>query len=321
MKRFVLSCIAAVGVIASMTIAAQTFPQRPVRIVVPYGAGTATDTLTRTIAQHLTEAWGQPVVVENLPGANGTIATASVAKAAPDGYTLIMVAANHMINASLYKNLTYDPVKDFRAIARIGQIPFVLCVNPSVPASTLNEFVALAKQRPGQINYVSPGSGSPAHLSTEMLKTSAGINLVHVPYKNAGQALTDLIGGQVQASFVVESAALPHIRSGKLRPLAISSPARSANLPDVPTTAELGYKGVEVVSWIGLAGPAGLPDDIVNATSAQVTKIMQIPAVRDRILGAGIALVPAGPDEFGAYMASEHEKWAKAVKDSGATLD
>lgn len=321
MKRFSLSCIAAVGLITSMAVAAQTFPVRAVRIVVPYGSGTATDTLTRTIAQHLTDAWGQPVVVENLPGANGTIATGAVAKAAPDGYTLIMVAANHMINASLYKNLTYDPVKDFRAIARVGQIPFVLCVNPSVPVTTLSEFVALAKQRPGQINYVSPGSGSPAHLSMEMLKTAAGINVVHVPYKNAGQALTDLIGGQAQASFVVESSAIPQIKTGKLRALAISSPIRSPNLPDVPSVSELGYNGVEVVSWIGLAGPARMPDDVVNAISVQVAKIMQIPAVRDRIVGAGITLVPAGPDEFGAYMASEHEKWAKAVKDSGATLD
>ena len=321
MKRIVSWWLCVFAVFTSSAIAAEAFPTRTVRIVVPYAAGTATDTLARTFAQQLGEAWGQPGVVENLLGANGTIATAGVAKAAPDGYTLLMIAANHVISASLYKSLSYDAVKDFRAIARIGEVPFVLCVNPSVPATTLAEFVALAKKQPGKINYVSPGNGTPGHLAMEMLKTASGIDVVHLPYKAAGQALTDLLGGQVQASFIVESSAIPQIKAGKLRALAISSTTRSAQLPDVPSLAETGYKGFEVVSWIGLAGPAKLPDDVVSAISAQVLRIVQLPAIRERIVAAGITVFPAGADEFGAYIAREHVKWAKAVKDSGATLD
>ena len=220
---------------------AETWPSRAVRLVVPYPPGTATDALSRTVADKLGQAWGQPVVVENQPGANGTIATAAVARATPDGYTLVMIAANHVINASLYRNLPYDDLKDFRAIARIGNAAFVLAVNPSLPAKTVGELVALAKQQPGKLFYASPSNGSPGHLAMEMLKTMSGANLVHVPYKGAAQATTDLIGGQVQVGFVVESSAIPHIKSGKLNALGISSATRSPTLPDVPTIAEGGF--------------------------------------------------------------------------------
>ena len=300
---------------------AQTYPSRPVRLVVPYSSGSATDVLARTVAQKLGEAWKQSVFVEDRTGANGTIATNLVAKAPPDGYTLIMIAANHVINASLYKKLPYDDIKDFRAIARIGRASFVLCVNPRVPVKTLGELVDLAKREPGKINYASPGNGTPGHLAMEMIKTLSGANLVHVPYKGAAQANTDLVGGQVQVGFVVESSAIPLIQAGKLRPLAISSAARSPKLPDVPTVAESGYPGFDVVSWIGLAGPAGMPDDIVKMISTEVLKIVNTQEVTARIVSLGLTLFPAPADEFARYMVSEHAKWGKAVKESGATID
>lgn len=300
---------------------AQGYPTHPVRLVVPYAAGTATDVLARTVAERLSATWGQPVVVENLPGANGTIATAQVAKAAPDGYTLLMVAANHVINASLYRSLTYDSVKDFRALARVGEASFVLCVNPAVPAKSVAELVALAKAQPGKINYASPGSGTPGHLAMEMLKTRTGADIVHVPYKNAGQVATDLVGGQIQAAFIVESTAIPLIQSGKLRPLGMSGARRSSRLPDVPTIAEAGYADFDVVSWIGLAGPARMPPEIVSAISAAVLKAVDTPEVSGRITGLGLTPFPASADVFATYMAAEQEKWADAVRRSGAKLD
>lgn len=300
---------------------AQAYPSKQVRLMVPYSTGSATDVLSRVVAQKLTDAWGQSVIVENQPGANGIPATSTVAKAAPDGYTLIMIAANHVANATLYSKLPYDTVRDFRAIARIGQVPFVLCVHPSLPTQSLQEFVALAKQKPGQINYSSPGNGTPGHLSMELLKTMAGIDVAHVPYKGAAQALTDMLGGQVPAGFVVVAAAIPQIRNGKLRALAISSAQRSPQLPELASFDELGYKGFDVVSWIGLAGPAGLTGDVVNKISAETLKILQLPDVRERILAAGVEIVPASADDFGAYIAKEHAKWGKLVKDSGAKLD
>ena len=311
--------------IASLSAApaagAQPFPTHSIRLMVPYSPGSATDVLARTMAQKLGEAWNQPVVVENQPGANGTIATATVAKAPPDGYTLIMIAANHVINASLYQNLPYDDIKDFSALARIGQAAFVLCANPALPVKTLADLVALAKQQPGKINYSSPGNGTPGHLAMEMIKTLSGANIVHVPYKGAAQATTDLVSGQVQVGFVVESTAIPLIKSDKLRALAVSSSARSRQLPDVPTVAEGGYRGFDVVSWIGLAGPAHMPSEVVNAISTEALKVLNTPEVSSRITGLGLTAFPAGAHEFAAYMATEHARWAKAVKDSGARID
>jgi len=313
---------AAAGLLTvTSTALAQTYPTHAVRLMVPYSTGSATDVLSRVVAQKFSDAWGQSVIVDNQPGANGIPATATVAKAAPDGYTLIMIAANHVANASLYSKLPYDTVKDFRAIARIGQVPFVLCVHPSLPVQSVKDLVALAKQHPGQINYTSPGNGTPGHLSMELFKTMAGVNLAHVPYKGAAQALTDMLGGQVPAGFVVVASALPQIRNGKLRPLAISSAKRSPQLPDVASFDELGYKGFDVVSWIGLAGPAGLPNDIVAKISAETLKVVQMPDVRERINAAGVEIVPAPAEEFGPYIAREHAKWSKLVKDSGAKLD
>lgn len=320
--RIVASLALPLALVAVDAAAQQAaYPSKPVRLVIPFAPGASTDILSRLAADELSRRLGQPFVSENVTGAGGTIGTGQVAKAAPDGYTLMMVAANHVINASLYRSLPYDAVRDFRGIARIGQASFVLCANPALPAKTLPELVAYARQNPGKVNYSSPGNGTPGHLAMEMLKTQGGINIVHVPYKGAAQATTDLIGGQVQVGFVVESSAIPQIKAGKLVPLAISSAARSANLPEVPTVAESGFPGFDVVSWIGLAGPAAMPDALVDSIGAAVLKILANPEVTAKIAATGITPVPAGPAVFGPYIASEHGKWAKAVKDSGATLD
>jgi len=298
----------------------QAYPTRSVTLVVPYSAGTATDTLARVLADKLAAAWGQPIVVRNQPGANGTIATAGVARAEPDGYTLIMIAANHVINTSLYENLPYDDLKDFRAIARIANAAFVLCVNPSMPVKTVAELVDFSKRRPGELNYSSPGNGSPGHLGMEMLKRISGADLTHIAYKGAAQATADLIGGQVQAGYVVESSAIPQIGTGKLRALAISSKTRSAKVPEVPTIAEAGYSDGDFVSWIGIAAPAQVPPAIVEKISADMIKIVNNPEVRDRIVDIGLTPFAAPAGEFEAYMKSEHQKWATVVKNSGATL-
>ena len=321
MKRIPGTLAAAVMALTGAQGMAQSYPTHPVKLMVPYSTGSATDVLSRVLAQKLSDAWGQSVIVDNQPGANGIPGTATVAKASPDGYTLIMIAANHVANASLYSRLPYDTVKDFRAIARVGQVPFVLCVHPSLPVHSVKELVALAKQHPGQINYTSPGNGTPGHLSMELFKTMAGINLAHVPYKGAAQALTDMLGGQVPTGFVVVATAIPQIRNNKLRALAISSAKRSPQLPDVASFEELGYKGFDVVSWIGLAGPAGLPNDLVAKISSETLKIVQTAEVRDRLLAIGVEPVPANAEEFGAYIAREHAKWSRLVKDSGAKLD
>ena len=321
MKLLALGCLGVAGFAVPLVAAAQQYPARPVRVIVPYSAGTATDVLSRTVAQKLGDLWGQAVVVENMPGANGTTATALVARADPDGYTLLMIAANHVANSSLYKTLPYDTLKDFKAVARIGHASFVLCAHPKLPVKTVGEFASYAKAHPGEINYSSPGNGTPGHLAMEMLKTMSGINAVHVPYKGAAQATTDLVGGQVQSGFVVQSTAIPHIKAGRLHALAISSGTRSDKLPDVPTIAESGYPGFDLVSWIGLIAPANVPTDILAKISADVMKVIDMPEVRDRLAGIGITPFPAPASEFGPYIEIEYKKWSKLVKDSGAKLD
>ena len=217
--------------------------------------------------------------------------------------------------------MPYDAVKDFRAIARIGYVDFVLCVHPSLPVKSLRDFIAFAKKKQGEINYASPGSGTPGHLAMELLKPMSGIRLVHIPYKGAAQALTDVLGGQVVASFIVGPAAIPQIKGGRLRALAISSAKRSPQLPDVPSAEESGYVGFDIVAWIGFAGPAGLSNEVVTKISGDVLAAINLPDVRERILAAGVEPAPAGSDEFGIYIAKERAKWTKLVKDSGAKLD
>lgn len=306
---------------ASLSAFAQAYPERPVRIVVPLSTGSATDTLTRLIAQKLSDQWGKPVVVENLPGANGIVGTESVVRAPADGYTLVMIAANHVINASLYTKLPFDTLRDVKPVVRIAFTPLVLAVHPSVAANSVREFIELAKAKPGQVNYGSAGSGSATHLAGEMFKSMSGAAITHVPYKAISQAQSDLLGGQIQSMFVVLSAAIPQVNAGKLRALGVTSSKRMPQLPQVPTIDEAGVKGYEVASWIGLAAPAGTPDDIVNKIHADVAKLASQPDFVQRIQGNGLELALMAPREFGDFMAKDQAKWAEVVKQSGARLE
>ena len=300
---------------------AQAYPAKPVRIIVPYGTGSATDALARLIAQKMSDSVGQQVVVDNQPGANGIPASAAVAKAPPDGYTLIMIAANHVVNASLYSKLPYDTLKDFKPVLRVAFAPFILTVHPSLPANNLRELIALAKSRPGELNYASPSNGSPAHLATELLKTQTGVNMTHIPYKAAAQAQADVIGGQVPVMFIVAAAAIPQIKGGRLRALGVTTLERLPQIPEVPTIDEAGIRGFEVISWIGFAGPAGLPADIVSKLGGEFTRIAQQPENTERIKGLGLEISLMQAEPFAIYMAKEQARWAEVVKRAGARLD
>jgi tripartite-type tricarboxylate transporter receptor subunit TctC len=314
-------CAGALVAIVVSGVSAQAFPAKPIRLIVPYSSGSATDSLARLIADKLTASLGQAVVVEDQPSANGISASAAVAKAAPDGYTLIMIAANHVVNPSLYRDVPFDPIKDFKPIIRVAFAPFILTVNPSLPVTNLKELIAYAKAHPGEVNYASPGNGSPAHLATELLKTETGMNLVHIPYKAAAQAMTDVVAGHVPVMMVVASAATPQIKAGHLRALGVTTLVRLAQLPDVPTIDEAGVKGFEMISWIGFAGPAGLPPEIVSRLSGEVTRIVQQSDTAERIagLGLGISVMQSAP--FAEYMTREQTRWEAVVRRSGARLD
>lgn len=307
--------------LAAQGVHGQAYPAKAVRLVVPYSTGSATDALGRLVAQKLSENLAQQVVVDNQPGANGIPASSAVAKAVPDGYTLIMLAANHVVNASLYRKLPFDTLKDFKPIVRVAFAPFVLTVHPSLPVRDLKEFIAFAKTRPGQINYASPSNGSPAHLASELLKTRTGIDLVHIPYKGAAQAQSDLIGGQVPVMIVVAAAAIPQVKAGRLRALGVTTLTRLVQLPDVPTIDEAGVKDFEMISWIGFAGPPALPPDVVTKLGSEITRIVQQPDNAERIKGLGLEISLMQAEPFAAYMAKEQARWGEVVRRAGARLD
>jgi len=300
---------------------AQAYPARSVRIIVPLGTGSASDAMTRIVAQKLNDAWSQPVVVENQPGANGIPATAAVVKSPPDGYTLMIIAANHVINASLYSKLPYDTLRDIKPIARMGFTPLLLVTHPSIPAKTVKDFIALAKARPGQLNYGSAGSGSPTHLSGVLFESMTGIKTVHVPYKVVANAQTDVVGGQIEFLFVVPSFAIPQIQAGRLRGLGVASLKRMPQLPDLPTIDEAGVPGFEVLAWIGIAGPGNIADEVVNKVATDTLRVLGLPDVRDRINTLGLEISPMPTREFQEYVVAEQAKWAKVVKASGAKAE
>ena len=301
--------------------ASQDYPNKTIRMIVPFAAGGPTDVIARTIAQKLTESWGQPVVIDNRGGAGGNLGTDIAAKAAPDGYTVVMVIVGHAINASLYSKLPYDPVKDFAPVSPTGAATIVLVAHPSLQAKTVKELTALAKSKPGKINWGSPGTGTPHHLAGEMFKTLTAIDMVHIPYKGAAPAIVDLLGGQVSLAFVSLPAALPHIRAGKLTAIGTSGAQRSAVAPDVPTIAEAGFPGYELENWYGLLAPAGTPRTVVTKLNGEVVKILQTPDVKERLNSQGFEIRTSTPEKFAAYIKSEIVKWAKIVKDSGAKVD
>lgn len=299
------------------------WPKREVRIFVGFSAGGTTDIIARLIGQELGKAWGQPIVIENRAGATGNIAAELVAKSKPDGYTLLMGSVGPLaINASLFKTMPFDNLKDLAPVSLVAHVPNMLVLSPrAAPVTTFRDFVALVKANPGKYFFASTGSGTSSHLSGELLKQQAGLEMTHVPYKGA-VALNDVLAGEaVHFMFATIPSAINHVRSGKLRALAVTSPQRSAGVPDVPTVAESGYPGFDATSWFGLVGPAGLPRDIAGRISAEVAKVLRQPEMREKFIHQGADPVGSTPEEFGEYMRSETAKWAPIVKASGARVD
>ncbi len=302
--------------------AAQVWPSKPVRLIVPFAPGGSADTLGRLVAQKLSESFKQTFVVENRGGAGGVIGSELAAKAPADGYTLLVSGvASHCIAPALSKEFPFDPLRDFTHIALFGGPPGVLVVHPGVAAKDLREFVALLKAQPGRISYGSPGNGTQGHLLGEQLKQVAGIDMTHVPYKGAGPAVADMIAGHVSAGSTTLSTAATQIRAGKLRALAVSSSRRLADFPDVPTYAELGYPELTATIWFSLSGPAGVPRDIVNRLNSEVRRILQQADVRDRLRPEGVEIGDLDPQTFSAYVAAELKRWAPVVRAAGARAD
>ena len=313
----------AIVALATTTAGAQAlYPNKPVRIVVPFPAGGTTDILARAAAQKLSEAWNQPVIVDNRPGAAGNIGAELVAKAAPDGYTLLMgTVGTHAINASLYSKMPYDHVKDFVPVILVAGVPNVLVVNPNLPVKSMQELIDYAKANPGKLNFASSGNGTSIHLSGELFKTMTGVKMSHVPYKGSSPALTDLIGGQVDLMFDNLPSSLPFIKAGKLRALAVTSTSRAAALPDVPTIAESGVPGFEASSWFGLLAPAGTPRNVVTKVNGDVAKWLASPDAKEKLAAQGANVAGGSPEDFAKHIQTETAKWAKVVKDSGAKID
>ena len=301
--------------------AAQAYPSKSIRMVVPFPAGGGIDTVARVIAPKLAESLGQPVIIDNRVGASGTVGTEAVAKAAPDGYTLLATFASHAQNASLYPKLGYDTVKDFAPITLIATVPNILVINPSLPVKTVKELVALAKKHPDEILYASIGNGTPAHLSAELFNSMAGIRMTHVPYKGAAASIVALISGETQLTFTTVLVAMPHIKSGRLRALGVASLKRSTVLPDVPTIDEAGVRGYESNAWYGLLAPARTPQPILDQLHRETVKTLQNNDVRDNLKGQGAEPVGNAPREFAVIIADEIEKWRRVVLATGARAD
>ena len=304
----------------SRIASAQTYPTRPVRLVVGFAAGQAIDILARLIAQSLSERFGQQFVVENRPGGGGNIATEAVVRAPPDGYTLLAVGSNNMINATLYEKLNFDFIRDIALVASIYRVPQVMEVNPSFPAKTLPELVAYAKANPGKINFASAGNGSVAHVTAELFKMMAGVNMQHVPYRGAAPALTDLLGGQVHLMFDNMPSSIEHIRAGRLRPLAVTATARLEGLPDVPTVADF-LPGFETSAWAGIGAPKNTPAEIIDQLNRETNAALADPKLKARVADLGGMVFPLSPAEYEKRVAEETEKWGKVVKFSGARPD
>ena len=322
MRRYFGVFVMLAALFAGSAVSAQdAFPSKPIRILVTLSAGSQVDFLARVIASRLADALGQQVIVENRPGAGGTIATAAVAGAPPDGYTLLMAAPGHAINQSLYGHLPYRTLEDFAGVALVARVPSVLVVPVTLGVNSLAELTALARAKPGQLNFGSPGVGSGGHLAAEQYKLSAKLELVHVPYKGTPEALNDTMGGQVQMFFAPLGAALPAIKDGRVRALAVTTTARSPALPDTPTMGEAGLAGFEIDFWYGLLAPRKTPQAIVDRLAGEVEKALKAPDVRERLLSQGAAVSYLPPQQFDSYIKSEIDKYAVLVKASGAKAE
>jgi tripartite-type tricarboxylate transporter receptor subunit TctC len=322
-KRVPLAILSALGMTGVVThdAAAQAYPNRPIRIIVPFAPGGGIDFTARLIAQRLNEAMGQSVIVDNRTGGGGIVGSEVAVKSPPDGYTLLAVPISHAVNISLAPKLSFNPVTDFAHIVQIASAPNVVLVHPSVPAKTSADLVKLAKAKPGSLAFASSGNGSSTHLATELFKMLAKIEMLHVPYKGGGPALIDLLGGQVSMYFGSLPASMPHLRSGRLRGLGVTSKVRAATLPDMPTVAESGVPGYEYVGWYGLLAPAGTPAAVVTRLNAEVNKILKTPAFAEKLAADGAEPVGGSPEDFANFVRSEITKWGSVVKHAKVSAD
>jgi tripartite-type tricarboxylate transporter receptor subunit TctC len=318
MKRIAFAALAFAAA-ALPAAAADTWPSKPVKIIVPFGPGGFTDVVARILQKELAPALGQPIIIENRPGAGSTIGTDAVAKAPADGYTLVMVSTTHVISPHLYKKMTYDPIKDFAPVMKLVEGPYVMVVHPSLGVSNVREFVALAKKKPNEIFFASSGNGSAQHLVGALFMQMAGVQLSHVPYKGSNAAMQDLLGGQVKLSFVGMPNAIPNL--GKLKALAVTTKKRSADLPDVPTMDEAGVKGYEATIWLGMLAPKGTPREVVDKLNADIRKVLADPEAMSLMHKAGVEVATSTPEEFQALMQQELDRWGKVVKETGAVVN
>lgn len=303
------------------TVLAQPWPSKPIRVVVPFPAGGGIDTVARIVVPKMSEALGQPMVIDNRSGAGGTVGTEVVARATPDGHVLLATFASHSMNATLYRDLSYDTEKAFAPISLIATVPNILVVHPSLPAKTVGDLISLAAKRPGDINYASVGNGTPAHLSAELFNMMAGVRMTHIPYKGAAASIIGMITGETQLTFTTVLIALPHVKAGKLRPLAVATLARTPLLPEVPTVDQSGLKGYESIAWYGLLAPAGTPGPVVDRLNAELVRSVQTPEVRDNLLRQGTEIVASSPARFAQIIREDIVKWTKVVKAAAVKPD
>lgn len=319
-RRFLVPCAVVFGVallsIAAPVLAQSSYPVRPIRLVVPYPPGGGVDNIARPLAQKLSEALGQPVVIDNRGGASGIIGADIVAKSKPDGYTLLLHAMAHAVNPALHK-MPFDTLKDFAPVGMVVINPLILVANPALPATTVQDVIAIAKQTPGHVSFASMGVGSGPHLAGELLKYTAKVDIVDVPYKGGGPALADVMGGQVQMCFVNIASGLPHVKSGKLKAIAVSSTTRSRSAPEVPTVAESGVPGFDLYEWNAVFAPAGTPPDIIARLNAEIGKILRSPEMQERFFQVGAEAAPGTPEQLDVFVRNETEKWSKFVKEVG----
>lgn len=320
-KNLLWAGVLGLGLTASFSVHAQNYPAKSVRVVVPFSPGGAADVPGRILMTRLSEGVGQQFLVDNRPGAGGTIGADIVSKAPADGYTLLMISNTHVISAALYKTLKYDAITDFTPILQFGDAPNVLVVHSSLPVKTVKDLIALAKAKPGQIDYASSGNGSSQHLFTALFASMAGIKMNHIPYKGSGQARADLVGGQIMVGMPGISSVVQNVKEGRLRALGVSGGKRSPELPNVPTIAEAGVKGYEASLWLGLLGPKDLPKDVVTRLNAEVAKLAKNKSFEEQFRKIGTDVVYRGPEEWAAFLKSERTKWAKVVKDTGAQVN
>ncbi|MGV3572388.1 MAG: tripartite tricarboxylate transporter substrate binding protein [Ramlibacter sp.] len=324
-RRLTLGTIAGAALLAAAPFAASAqapYPSKPINLVVPFSAGGTTDILARIVGEALKKELGQPVVIDNRAGAGGNIGGALAAKAAPDGYTLFMgTVGTHAINASLYKKMPFDPTKDFAPLTRVAMVPNLLVAHPSRPYKNVKELIAYAKANPGKVNFGSSGSGSSIHLSGELFNALAKVDMIHIPYKGSAPAVTDLVGGQIDLMFDNMPSAIQHVRSGRLRPLAVTTAKRSPELPDVPTIAEAGVPGYEATSWFGMFTTAGTPAPVVARLNAALVKVLADPEVKKKFAEQGAEAIGEKPEQFAEFIRKESAKWSQVVKASGATAD